>query len=125
MPASPWRSLSTPDPDAELLVLRTFLPLSRLSQLPRFLRYVVRITRQLETANGLAGYTLLARPLRSRYWTLSAWESAEALGAFVHAEPHASAMRELPQTLRGFETVRWTVKASELPLSWDDALARS
>lgn len=73
---------------------------------------------------GLVGYSLLAKPHRSRYWTLSAWADAGALAAFIGQSPHRDAMTGLGAALPGFQTTRWTVSGGELPPTWQDALAR-
>ena len=107
-------------------MLLTFLPLSRLSKLPRFLGYVRKIRRQLNDGpDGLIGYSLLAKPLQSKYWTLSVWDGNDALGQFIQHSPHRDAMQELPAVLTGFRTTRWTVPGSAVPPAWSDALARS
>jgi hypothetical protein len=65
-------------------VVLTYLPVTRLARLPRFLAYVSKIRRRLETRpTGLVGYSLLAKPHGSPYWTLSAWADASALAAFI------------------------------------------
>ncbi len=125
MPATPWKALRQPEPDHEYLVMLTYLPLGRLSRLPRFGRWVRRIQRQLDRTEGLVGYSLLARPLRSKYWTLSVWEDDEALGRFIREPPHRDAMVELPNYLSGFRTTRWTALGSVLPPGWEDALAHT
>jgi len=73
---------------------------------------------------GLLGYSMLAKPLRSQYWTLSAWKDSASLARFVREPPHREAMRELPNHLTGFRTVRWTSPGAALPPRWDDALSR-
>lgn len=104
----------------------TYLPLGRLSMLPRFATYTRRIQRQLDAAPvGLAGYSMLAKPHRSKYWTLTAWDDAAAMAAFIEAPPHLDAMAELDGALRGFRTTQWKLPGSALPPSWDDALART
>ena len=124
-PPLPWKASAEPQADRDYLVLLTFLPLSRLSKLPRFLGYVRKIQRQLDACpDGLIGYSLLAKPLRSKYWTLSVWDDAAALGRFIEQSPHRDAMRELPQVLTGFRTTRWTLPGSAVPPAWSDALAR-
>jgi heme-degrading monooxygenase HmoA len=102
----------------------TYLPMRRLSRLPRFLRYVMAIKRQLDKTEGLMGYSLLAKPIRSNYWTLSAWESDEALRRFIREPPHRDAMADLPNYLSGFKTTRWMAAWNGLPPRWSDALAR-
>lgn len=87
-PPLPWKALGEPQADRDYLALFTFLPLRRLSKLPRFLGYVRKIQRQLDARpDGLIGYSLLARPLRSKYWTLSVWDDAAALGRFIEQSP--------------------------------------
>jgi quinol monooxygenase YgiN len=124
-PPLPWRALGEPQPEREYLVLLTFLPLRRLSKLPRFFAYVRKIRRQLDAGpEGLIGYSLLAKPVRSNYWTLSVWEDAAALGRFIQESPHRDAMEELPKVLSGFRTTRWTSPGNAVPPGWSDALTR-
>ena len=123
-PPMPWRAFGETQPDGDYLVLLTHLPVRRPTALPTFLRHVWRIRGQLEAApTGLAGYSLFAQPFSSNYWTLSAWESSAAMGAFMRASPHREAMVELPKVLSEFRTWRWTSTGRALPPSWDDALA--
>ncbi|CAA9470125.1 MAG: hypothetical protein AVDCRST_MAG65-695 [uncultured Solirubrobacteraceae bacterium] len=125
-PPSPWKAFGRPDAASSYLVILTNLPVRRLTALPGFLNYTRRIRAQLEAGpEGLVGYSLLAQPLRSNYWTLSAWESPAALGRFMREDPHREAMTQLRTTLRDFHTWRWDAAGSALPPSWDDALARA
>jgi hypothetical protein len=124
-PPLPWKALREPEPEREYLVILTYLPVRRLSRLPRFLGYVGKIKRQLDAApDGLVGYSLLARPFSSRYWTLSAWEDVPTMGRFLRERPHLDAMERLSQDLSGFHNTRWKALGHSLPPSWDDALAR-
>jgi hypothetical protein len=124
-PPLPWKALAQAEPERPYLVMLTTLPIRRLSKLPRFLAYTRRIQKQLGSApTGLIGYSLLAKPFRGRYWTLSAWQDQQALTAFMREPPHVEAMRELRQVLAGFATIRWTATGAELPPDWDEALAR-
>jgi quinol monooxygenase YgiN len=124
-PPTPWKSLSEPEPDHEYLVLLTHLPVRRLSKVPLFLRHTREIQKQLDAApDGLVGYSLLAKPLRSSYWTLSVWRDRAALAAFIRQPPHRAAMESLPEVFSGFKTERWTLAGGDLPPSWDDALTR-
>jgi hypothetical protein len=95
------------------VTLLTYLPLRSARRLPAFLRFTRKIQRQLAGAPGLVGYTLRAKPL--------AWESAEALEAFVVAAPHRDVMAALASDLgdaRFFR--RGTARGSELPLRFDE-----
>jgi hypothetical protein len=98
----------------------TFLPLRRLSKLPRFLGYVRKIRQQLDASpDGLIGYSLLAKPLRSSHWTLSVREDAAALGRFVQESPHGDAMQEVSKVMSGFRST-----GSAVPPAWIDGLTR-
>jgi hypothetical protein len=124
MPASPWRTIGSPDPNGGVVALVSYLPLKSYWRLLPFFLSTAQVVKQLASVEGLLGYSLLARPLLKRFWTLSAWESAEALGVFVHHPPHLRIMGVLSPHMDETRFVRWTVKGSQLPLLWDDALRR-
>lgn len=124
MPASPWRTFSVPDSNGDFVALLSYLPLKRYWRVLSFAFYTVQVVKQLESAEGLLGYSLLARPLSKRFWTLSAWENDDALSAFVRNTPHASIMAALAPHMDKTKFVQWTVKGSQVPLKWDEALRR-
>jgi hypothetical protein len=124
MPAMPWRQFGPPDPNGDYVALVSFLPLKSFSRLFPFVAYTVQVIQQLAKADGVAGYSLLARPLSKRFWTLSAWKSEEALRAFVVRAPHVRIMTSLRPHMAATKFVRWQVKGSQLPLQWDEALRR-
>jgi len=70
------------------------------------------------------GYSLLARPFKKQFWTLSAWRNEGALRAFVQHPPHVHVMTALAPYMDKTKFVRWMIKGSELPPRWDDALRR-
>ena len=78
----------------------------------------------MASAKGVLGYSVLARPLSQRFWTLSVWKDEAALHAFVQYPPHVRIMTALAPHMGETKFARWTVKGSELPLRWDDALSR-
>lgn len=123
MPAKPWQTLASSDPNANYVALISYLPLKSLWKVLPFLVYTARITKQLERAEGLLGYSLLAH-FSKRFWTLSAWRNEEALQNFVHKAPHLQIMSALAYHMAGTKFVRWPVKGSELPLRWEEGLAR-
>lgn len=124
MPASPWRKFGSPVPNSDFVALLSYLPLKNYLRVFPFIVYTAQVMKQLAAAKGLVGYTLLARPFSKQFWTLSAWESEEALRAFVQYPPHVRIMTALAPHMGKTEFLRWTVKGSELPLRWDDALRR-
>ncbi|MGY1712578.1 DUF3291 domain-containing protein [Geodermatophilus sp. SYSU D00758] len=124
MPTTPWRSAATPEPATDYVVLASRLPLRSITRVPWFTGLTVSVVRQLERTPGLVGYSLRAQPLAKTFWTLSAWEDHEALGAFVRELPHRAVMGKLRPHMGATRFVSWTVPGSELPISWDDATAR-
>jgi heme-degrading monooxygenase HmoA len=120
----PWQSFQQPDKTREYVALLTYLPLRRYRAVPAFFWYTFRIVRQLREAPGLIGYSLEMRLLRRQFWTLSVWESEEALQAFVDRLPHAAVMRALASRMGTTRFIRWRVGASDLPLTWTAAHER-
>ncbi len=124
MPSLPWFRVSTAEPGTELTVMASRLPLRRHRHIPGFLRWTMRIRRQLSDTPGLVGYSLDARLVRKTFWTLSAWASREELEAFVRTNPHRTAMDDLRPRMGQPTFAFWTVSSEDLPLRWDDARRR-
>jgi quinol monooxygenase YgiN len=124
MPASPWRTFGASDPNGEFVALLSYLPLKSYWRVLPFFLYTAQVVKQLASAEGLLGYSVLARPFSKRFWTLSAWNSEAALRTFVNHPPHVRIMTALTPYMDKTDFVRWMVKGSELPLQWDDALRR-
>jgi quinol monooxygenase YgiN len=62
---------------------------------PRFLRWAVRIRKQLATSDGCAGYSLDAHLLRNTFYTLSAWQDRDAMNRFVQSGRHAAMLADM------------------------------
>lgn len=92
--------------------------------MPSLFYYTAQVVKQLASAQGLLGYSVLARPLSKRFWTLSAWKDDAALRDFVQHSPHVRIMTAIAPHMDQTKFWRWTVKGSQLPLGWDDALRR-
>ena len=124
MPEITWRSFVNTRADREYLALISYLPLTRLRMLPKFLSYTRAIETQLNASRGLIGYALLARVLRRRFWTLSVWEDEQALTEFVRHVPHSEVMAALTSHMGRTEFVRWTIPGTAVPPTWDEAFRR-
>jgi len=124
VPTLPWRVFGSTVSDRQYVALLSFLPLKHSSRIPWFLLNTARIMNQLSKTRGLVGYSLRAQFLAKRFWTLSVWEDQSALTGFVHAQPHAQTMDVMMPQMGETKFVTWSVKGSEIPLSWDDALKR-
>ena len=79
----------------------------------RFFQAVSAVRKQLATADGLVGYTLRAKPLASKYWTLSVWENERALREFMRTAPHVRIMSSLKPLMGPTKFVTWTIAASD------------
>lgn len=108
------------EPDRELIVFASRLPLSSRTATPRFLVDTLTIKRQLDRLarsadGGLVWYELRADLRDNVYWTASAWTDDASLSGFVRATPHVDVMRRAARRLGAFDSVRWTVTGANLP----------
>lgn len=125
MPALPWKTFPNVTREREYVVLLFELPLKSYLAVPGFLRSSRQIQPQLSNAPGLLQYSLLARIVRKKSWTLSVWEGERALLEFVHAEPNHNLMTTLQSGMEATRLVRWTIQEAAYPPTWDEALARA
>ena len=72
----------------------------------------------------LLGFTFRAKVLSKRYYTLSVWQDEGALTEFVRTLPHLETMRALGPHMGETRFVRWTIAGSEVPPTWESAIAR-
>jgi hypothetical protein len=124
MPAIPWRTAATPQPDQDYLVMASRLPLTSFATLPRFIGLTLAVVRQLERTPGLVGYSLLAQPMKKTFWTLSAWNGKQDLDGFVTTMPHLAVMGKLRRHMGPTRFTTWTAAGSALPVGWDEAVER-
>ena len=124
MPALPWTTITTPDPERTYVGFATKLPLTAHRHTPGFLRDTLRVRRQLAAAPGLVGYSLLAQLGAKTYWTVSVWEDEPALRAFAATEPHRRITRRTPGRMGASRFETFTVAGADVPLRWGDVRAR-
>ncbi|MGW7200193.1 DUF3291 domain-containing protein [Streptomyces chryseus] len=124
MPTLPWITPHAAPPHARAVVMASRFEVRSLRDVPRFLWKSLAAWRQVRSAPGAYGASLIARPTRRVFYTLSAWESREALYAYARAEPHRGIMTGLRATMRVSTFTFWEVPATELPIGWDDAKRR-
>lgn len=125
MPQLPWtRGVYKPEDGAELHVLTSELPLKRYADIPRFLRWTLKIRTQLKDAPGCAGYSLDALLTVKTFRTLSAWSDKEAMEAFVRAGSHAEMLADMAGRVGNPRFVESKESGKNLPLSWAEARAR-
>lgn len=121
---SPWKSMQPMEPDCEYLVLASSIPPRSRSSTRALFRGARAVRKQLATTDGVLGFSLLARPLRKQYATLSVWEDEPALAAFAGQTPHRELMASLAPQMTATKFVRWTIRGHDGRPSWSDALRR-
>ena len=125
MPTLAWRATSAaPSPDTPAVVMASRFQLGRARNVPGFLYDSLLVRRQVLRTPGALGVSLIARPLKRQFLTLSAWSSTEALNQLVREEPHRSAMKRHRAGMTHSQFVFWDIDAGNLPVAWDDAIRR-
>ena len=124
MPALPWLTIADPDPDAELTVMASRLPLRSHANIPAFLVQTLRVHRQLARSPGLIGYSLDAHMLTKTFWTVSAWRSRPDLGTFDRTSPHTAAKGALRSSMMPSTFVMWRCRPEDLPITWGEVRER-
>ena len=90
IPDLPWTADQLGDGPGVVHV--THLHLRRLRDVPAFLRDSLAIRAQTAGSPGARSLVLRAQPLARRFTTVSWWDDAAAVRAFVRADPHRAAM---------------------------------
>ncbi len=112
------------DPGQEYLVLASSIPPSSRSSTGRPIRGAGQVRAQLARTEGVVGFSLLARPWRKQYATLSVWVDEPALAAFTRGSPHNRLMADLAPDRGPTKFVRWTITGTDGRPSWSEALRR-
>jgi hypothetical protein len=81
---------------------------------PGFALYAVRSRMQASRAAGNCGMNLMREP-GNVFWTVTVWESAEAVKQFMVANPHGQAMRRLMEWCDEAAVARGTQDTTDLP----------
>ena len=121
---SPWKSIKVLQLDHEYVVLASSIPPHSRSSTRRLFGGASAVRKQLAQTEGVVGFSLLARPLRKQYATLSLWVDEQALAAFADASPHRELMAKLSPEMGPTKFVRWTINGSDGRPSWREALQR-
>jgi len=112
----PWRKLHRPEPDHRYVVSLGVFVIDRRRHVPAFVRHSARVRRIVRRTPGLVGYALIA-DFRARAFTeMAAFESREAMRAFVAQPGHQAAMRAvLPHIAPGSKIVSIEMYGRDLP----------
>lgn len=121
---SPWKQLQPLESDRQYLAFASRIPPRSYKLTPQLFKGAGEVRKQLERTPGLVGFSLLARPLRKQYGTLSVWENEEALRTFAASQPHGRYMADLAPEMGDTKFVQWTIRGSEGRPSWREAMQR-
>jgi hypothetical protein len=124
MPTTPWKKHIVPDPNRTYVAFLTYLPLKRYRTTLRFLFYTTKIVVQLNQSDGLVGYSLRAYLFKNSFLTLSAWKDESALRDFAFKGFHKNVMKLLRNDMGSTRFMKWAVRGTDIPLSWEDAARR-
>lgn len=100
MPTLPWTVPNDPPRATEVHVFASRFETRTLWGALKFLVRTPGVWRQVGSAPGVYGALLKAEPFKRTFWTLSAWESPEALKTFARSGTHAPASRGLSAQMR-------------------------
>lgn len=121
---SPWKRMERMDPDREYLVMASSLPARSRRSTAVLFRGSRAVRKQLLRTDGVIGFSMLARPMRKQYATLSVWQDEAALQSFARASPHGELMRELAPLMADTTFIRWAISGRDGRPSWKEALRR-
>jgi quinol monooxygenase YgiN len=124
MPTLPWTIPNPAPPGTQAYAMASRFEVGSVGGVPRFFLKSLTAWRQVRSAPGCLGASLIAQPLRRTFYTLSAWENRDALYAFARTQPHRGIMTTLRPTMRTSTFTFWTTPAEQLPLTWDEAKKR-
>lgn len=121
---SRWKQVAPIDPDHAYLAFASRIPPESVKSTWRLFKGSRAVAAQLAQTEGLIGFSLLARPLRKEYATISLWVDDAALGEFARSRAHGRLQHELAAEMAETRFVRWTVEGRNGSPSWTEALAR-
>ncbi|CAJ64840.1 MULTISPECIES: antibiotic biosynthesis monooxygenase [Frankia] len=107
--------------DGAIEVMASHFVLTSTRHTIAMLRSALAVRRAVLAAPGALGVSLVARPLRREYFTLSAWMDRAALDAFVGNPHHRQAMRRLGPAMAQARLVHWHPPASAGAPTWAQA----
>ena len=124
MPTLPWTVPNPAPPGSQAYAMASRFEVRSLKDVPRFFLRALAAWRQVRSAPGCLGASLIAQPMRRVFYTLSAWQDRDALSAYAGTRPHRDIMVGLRPTMRVGTFVFWDAPTDQLPLTWDDAKRR-
>jgi heme-degrading monooxygenase HmoA len=117
--STPYRVKKESPPDAQVVVSFTRVALDQKKR-SVFDSYVKEIASTLDQQTGLLGYSLRREVFGNQAWTVTVWESDEALMRFVNSQLHTEAMEKSEPSVVGTDFVRKRMKSGDIPVPWTE-----
>lgn len=120
----PWSKGPANATDGPHAAMASTFRLKRYRDVVPFLRASMRLRKEAAVSPGNVGLGLAANPLTKSFWTLSSWDSHDALRAFVAGEPHRQVVAHFKDSSASSRFAFWDVAAPAAPPTWGDAAVR-
>ena len=104
----------------EAVVMASRFELTTARRVVPFLIAALRIHHQVRRTEGAIGISLVARPLRREFYTLSSWRDRAAVDAMISIEPQRSVMSRFRDDTADARFTFWSIPADQRP-TWSDA----
>jgi hypothetical protein len=101
------------------VIVVTRLRLKSHSLQDEFFTSAVALLEQAKGSAGVLGSDVMAES-HDTWWTCTAWQDRDAIHAYVHADPHLTAMTRLDDWCDEATFVDWDQESSALP-DWQTA----
>lgn len=124
MPTLRWVAPNPPSPDTQVYVMASRFEVRSRRDTLRFFLKSLSAWRQVRSAPGALGASLIAQPSKRTFFTLSAWVDRDALYTYARTEPHRGIMTTLRSTMRSSAFTFWEAPAEHLPITWEEAHRR-
>lgn len=82
------------------------------------------VLRSLAGRQGLVGHSMRLEPFGTRVWTMTVWRDDESLAAFLADPMHRRAQSDGLPALADGRFLRLRAARGQVPLAWDEAIAR-
>lgn len=123
--ATPFKSVASKelDPNAELLVVVTHARLGQQGH-GEFYRQTGKVLDSMKGQPGLIGHSIRRTIGGDKAWTMTIWEDEASINAFVRGAAHRTAVRRSNASMTDIDFHRFTIPASQAPLSWKQVFAK-